>query len=90
MAAIQEFWLAASGVADSTAKSPPSEPRMLSAMSAITTPVSSKSTWATNTCSPSADGICESQVTTVSPASRAATAAGAIWSPALLEIMMPS
>jgi phosphate transport system permease protein len=44
---------------------------MFSAMSAITVPVSSKSTWATNACSPSAEGIGESQVTTVIPASRA-------------------
>ncbi len=58
-------------------------------MSAMTMPVSSKSTWAMNTCSPSPDGIGESQVTTVMPLSRAALTAGTSWSPALLEIMMP-
>ena len=57
-------------------------------MSAMTLPVSLKSTWATKTCSPWAEGIGESQVTTVMPLSRAALAAGPIWSPALLEIMM--
>ena len=46
-------------------------------MSAMTVPVSSKSTWATKTSSPSAEGIGESQVTTVRPASWAASAAGA-------------
>ena len=59
-------------------------------MSAITTPVWSKSTWATNTCSPSADGIWESQVTRARPFSRAALAAGTIWSPELFESMTPS
>ena len=43
-----------------------------------------------NNCSPSADGMGESHVTTVIPLSRADLAAGAIWSPALLEIMIPS
>ncbi len=88
IAAIQAFWLAASGEAESTANWPPSSPRMRSAMSAMTTPVSLKSTCAMKTCSPSADGIGESQVTTVMPASRAALAAGAIWSPALFEIII--
>ena len=45
-------------------------------MSAITTPVWSKSTWATNTCSPSADGIWESQVTRARPFSRARLGGG--------------
>src|SRR3990172_8322976 len=90
IAAIQAFWLAASGEADSTANWPPSAPRMLRAMSALTVPVSSKSTWAMNNCSPSADGMGESQVTTLIPAATAALAAGAIWSPALLEIMIAS
>ena len=90
IAAFQEFWLAASGVAERIAKSPPSSPRMLSAMSAMTTPVWSKSTWATNTCSPSADGIWESQVTRARPFSRAALAAGTIWSPELFESITPS
>src|SRR5689334_271654 len=60
---------------------------MSSAMSAITLPVSLKSTCATNRLSPSAVGMGESQVTTLMPASAAALAAGPIWSPALLEIM---
>ena len=51
-------------------------------MSAITLPVSEKSTWA-NTSSPSADGIGESQVTTLSPLALAALTAGTIWSPEL-------
>ena len=59
-------------------------------MSAITLPVSEKSTWATNTSSPSADGIGESQVTTLSPLALAALTAGTIWSPELLEIMIAS
>ena len=87
MAAIQAFWFAASGEAERTANLPPSAPRMLSAMSAITVPVSLKSTWAMKRSSPSADGIGESQVTTFAPASLAFLTAGTIWSPALLEIM---
>ncbi len=87
MAAIQAFWLAASGEAERTPNSPPSAPMMFRAMSAMVAPISLKSTWATNTCSPSPEGMGESQVTTVTPASRAAWAAGAIWSPALLESM---
>ena len=59
-------------------------------MSAITWPVSSKSTWATNRLSPAPDGIGESQLTTGMPASAAACVAGSIWSPALFEIMMAS
>ena len=59
-------------------------------MSAMTLPISLKSTWATKTVSPSADGIGESQVTTLVPASWASTATGAIWSPALLESMTTS
>ena len=47
-------------------------------MSAITVPVSSKSTWATKRSSPSPDGIGESQPTTVMPASFAALIAGSI------------
>src|SRR4051794_39099620 len=58
-----------------------------SAMSAMTTPIELKSTCATKTVSPFADGIGESQVTTFVPAVWAASAAGEIWSPALLEIM---
>ena len=57
-------------------------------MSAMTLPVSAKSTWATKTSSPSADGIGESQVTTLMPLACAALAAGTIWSPELLEIMI--
>jgi hypothetical protein len=85
MAAIQAFWLAASGDAERMANLPPSSPRISSAMSAITTPVSSKSTCATKTLSPLADGIGESQLTTVTPACTAELTAGSIWSPALLE-----
>ncbi len=59
-------------------------------MSAMTLPVSVKSTWATKTSSPSADGIGESQVTTLMPLACAALAAGTIWSPELLEIMIAS
>ena len=88
MAAIQAFWLAASGDAERMANLPPSAPRMSRAMSAMTLPVSVKSTWATKTSSPSADGIGESQVTTLMPLSCAALAAGTIWSPELLEIMI--
>ena len=88
IAAIQAFWLAASGEADRMANLPPSGPRIFSAMSAMTLPVSVKSTWATNTSSPSADGIGESQVTTLMPLACAALAAGTIWSPELLEIMI--
>ncbi len=87
MAASQAFWLAASGEAETTPNLPPSAPRMFRAMSAMVLPISLKSTWATKTCSPSAEGMGESQVTTVTPLSRAALAAGAIWSPALLESM---
>ncbi len=47
-------------------------------MSAITLPVSSKSTWATNRLSPAPDGIGESQLTTTMPASAAAWIAGSI------------
>src|SRR5882757_5039738 len=72
MAAIQAFWLAASGEAERMANLPPSGPMMLSAMSAMTLPVSLKSTWATKTSSPSAEGIGESQVTTVMPLACAA------------------
>ena len=54
-------------------------------MSAMTTPIESKSTCATKRLSPAADGIGESHVTTLVPAVWAASAAGAIWSPALLE-----
>ena len=79
--------MAASGDADRMANLPPSAPRISSAMSAITVPVSSKSTWATNTLSPSPEGIGESQLTTLTPASTADFTAGSIWSPALLEIM---
>ena len=75
-AAIQAFWLAASGVAERIASSPPSSPRISTAMSAITWPVSSKSTWATNRLSPAPEGIGESQLTTVMPASAAAWVAG--------------
>ena len=85
IAAIQAFWLAASGDADRMANLPPSAPRISSAMSAITVPVSSKSTWATKSDSPSPEGMGLSQVTTRVPASCAAWAAGAIWSPALLD-----
>ena len=60
---------------------------MLRAMSAITTPIDVKSTWATKRFSPWPEGIGESHATTLRPASWAAFAAGAIWSPALLEIM---
>ncbi len=88
MAAIQAFWFAASGEAERTANLPPSAPRMSRAMSAMTVPVSLKSTWATKTCSPWAEGIGESQVTTVMPAFWAASADGPSWSPELLEIMM--
>jgi hypothetical protein len=63
---------------------------MLRDMSAITWPVSSKSTWATNTSSPSPDGIGESHVTTWTPASVAACTAGSIWSPALFESITAS
>ena len=56
-------------------------------MSAMTMPVSSKSTCATNRLSPSADGIGESHVTTLIPPSAAVFAAGAIWSPELFEII---
>ena len=55
-------------------------------MSAITVPVSSKSTWATNRLSPSPEGIGESQLTTLTPASTADFTDGSIWSLALLEI----
>ena len=47
-------------------------------MSAITLPISAKSTCATNTSSPSDDGIGESQVTTLMPLACAALAAGTI------------
>ena len=57
-------------------------------MSAITLPVSSKSTWATNRLSPAADGIGESQLTTAMPASAAACVAVSIWSPALFDTMI--
>src|SRR5918999_1899981 len=86
-ASIQAFWFAASGEAERMANSPPSSPRMLSAMSAITVPVSSKSTCATKTLSPSPDGIGESHDTTVAPASVSCFTAGSIWSPALFEII---
>ena len=59
-------------------------------MSAITWPVSSKSTWATNTLSPSAVGIGESHVTTTPPASTTDCAAGTIWSPALFDSITAS
>ena len=59
-------------------------------MSAMTFPVSSKSTWATKRLSPLPEGIGESQLTTVMPASAAACMAGSISSPALLEIMIAS
>ena len=88
IAAIQAFWLAASAEADRMANSPPSSPRISRAMSAMTTPVSSKSTCAMKTLSPSPDGIGESQATTVTPASAAARTAGSIWSPAQFEIMI--
>ena len=87
MAAIQAFWLAASGEAERMANLPPSGPMMLSAMSAMTLPVSLKSTWATKRLSPFADGIGESHATILTPAACAACAAGAIWSPALFEII---
>lgn len=69
---------------------PPSSPRMDSAMSAITWPVSLKSTCETNRLSPVASGMLESQVTIRVPASEAAFAAAAIWSPALLESITTS
>jgi len=56
-----------------------------SAMSAMTTPISLKSTCATNSVSPAAEGMGLSQVTTLVPAACAASAAGTIWSPALLD-----
>ena len=59
-------------------------------MSAITTPVSSKSTCATNKLSPSPEGIGESQLTTATPASVAASTPDWICSPALFEIMTAS
>ena len=59
-------------------------------MSAITVPVSSKSTWATNRLSPAPDGIGESQLTTAMPASAASWTAGSIWSPALFDTMIAS
>ena len=59
-------------------------------MSAITWPVSSKSTWATKRLSPAADGIGESHATTVMPASAASCVAGSSWSPALLETISAS
>ena len=90
MAAIQAFWLAASGVADKIANWPPSSPSSSSAMSAITTPVSSKSTWATNRLSPSPEGIGESHATTGMPAAAASSIAVCTWSPALFEIMIAS
>ena len=77
-ALIQAFWFAASGAAERIAYSPPSSPRMSSARSAITVPVSSKSTWAMKTLSPSPDGIGESHETTVAPASAACLTAGSI------------
>ena len=88
-ASIQAFWFAASGAAERIAYSPPSSPRMSSARSAITVPVSSKSTWAMKTLSPSPDGTGESHETTVAPASEACLTAGSIWSPAQFEIMTP-
>ena len=57
------------------AKLPPSGPRIERAMSAMTLPISLKSTCATNTLSPSPDGMGESQVTTLVPAACAAAAA---------------
>ena len=87
IAAIQAFWFDASGEADRTAKLPPSGPMMLRAMSAMTLPMPAKSTCATKSDSPLADGIGESQVTTFVPAFWAAWAAGTIWSPALFESM---
>ena len=65
--AIQMFWLAASGVAERIAIWPPSSPRMLRAISAITWPAPLRSAGAMYTDSPSADGIGESQVTTGMP-----------------------
>ena len=56
-------------------------------MTAIVLPISLKSTWATNTDSPSPDGIGESHVTTFVPAVCAAAAVAPIVSPALLDIM---
>ena len=56
-------------------------------MSAMTAPVSSKSTWATNRSSPLPDGIGESQLTTAAPESCSCLMDGSIWSPALLEII---
>ncbi len=89
-ASIHAFWLAASGDADRMANVPPSSPRISSAMSAMTTPVSSKSTWATNRLSPSPDGIGESQLTTFTSASVAASTPDWICSPALFEIITAS
>ena len=54
-------------------------------MSAITTPIEPKSTCATKKASPAPFGIGLSQVTTLVPAAAAASAAGAIWSPALFD-----
>ena len=55
-------------------------------MSAITVPVSSKSTWATNRLRPRPRDR-QSQLTTWTPASTADFTDGSIWSPALLEII---
>ena len=84
-AAIHWFWSAASGDAERIANLPPSSPRIERAMSAITLPVWSKSTWATKMFSPSPEGIGEpDDTTTHAPVDQPLTRD--VWSPALVEI----